>query len=163
MLDLGATAAAKYNYNLLNTGVLVYYGALLVLFIMSYFIAFINDGVLFCAVAVYTSEQHAADWKPALRMYRGMFLVILFVFLLGINTYGWRASGVNHVLIFELDPRNHLTHQQFMEVRNGVMMILMMTMKIMILMMLVVVMMMMKITRMMRMTIIMVVRRGEGG
>lgn len=68
--------------------------------------------------AVYTSDQHYNDWKPALRMYRGMFLVILFVFLLGINTYGWRASGVNHVLIFELDPRNHLTHQQFMEVAS---------------------------------------------
>lgn len=56
------------------------------------------------------------DWLPVLRMYRGMFLVILFVFLLGINTYGWRAAGVNHVLIFELDPRDHLTFQQYLEV-----------------------------------------------
>jgi len=24
---------------------------------------------------------------------------------MGINVYGWRSSGVNHVLIFELDPR----------------------------------------------------------
>jgi len=61
-------------------------------------------------------ESHEADWMPALRMYRGMFLVILFVFLLGVNTYGWRSSGVNHVLIFELDPRHHLAHQEFMEV-----------------------------------------------
>jgi len=56
------------------------------------------------------------DWHAALRMYRGMFLVILFIFLLGINTYGWRSSGVNHVLIFELDPRNHLNHQELLEV-----------------------------------------------
>lgn len=54
-------------------------------------------------------------WEPALRMYRGMFIVILDIFLLGINTYGWRSSGVNHVLIFEIDPRRHLTHQQLME------------------------------------------------
>jgi hypothetical protein len=39
------------------------------------------------------------------RLYRGPFLVILFLFLMGINVYGWRSSGVNHVLIFELDPR----------------------------------------------------------
>src|SRR6218665_3423841 len=26
----------------------------------------------------------------------------------------------NDVLIFELDPRNHLTHQQFMEVRSSI-------------------------------------------
>ena len=42
------------------------------------------------------------------RLYRGSFLFIVFLFLLSINIYGWRRSGVNHVLIFELDPRNHL-------------------------------------------------------
>ena len=61
-------------------------------------------------------KDHLVDWLPALRMYRGVFLVILFIFLLGVNTYGWRSSGVNHVLIFELDPRHHLAHQEFMEV-----------------------------------------------
>lgn len=25
--------------------------------------------------------------------------------------YGWATAGVNHVLIFEVDPRNHLTYQ----------------------------------------------------
>ena len=49
-------------------------------------------------------------------MYRGMFLIIFDLFLLGVNTYGWRSSGVNHVLIFEIDPRNHLSHAKFMEV-----------------------------------------------
>ncbi len=49
-------------------------------------------------------------------MYRAIFLVILCCCLLGINTYGWRSSGVNHVLIFELDPRDNLTHQQLLEV-----------------------------------------------
>lgn len=66
--------------------------------------------------AVITMSDHEAYWLAALRMYRGVFLVILFIFLLGVNTYGWRSSGVNHVLIFELDPRHHLTHQEFMEV-----------------------------------------------
>lgn len=27
--------------------------------------------------------------------------------------YGWASAGVNHVLIFEVDPRNHLTYQVF--------------------------------------------------
>lgn len=66
--------------------------------------------------AVLTMNEHQSDWLPALRMYRGVFLVILFIFLLGVNTYGWRSSGVNHVLIFELDPRHHLAHQELMEV-----------------------------------------------
>lgn len=55
------------------------------------------------------------DWRPVLRMYRGIFLLVLFLFLLGVNTYGWRSSGVNHVLIFELDPRDNLNHQQLLE------------------------------------------------
>lgn len=60
----------------------------------------------------------AHNWEPALRMYRGMFLVIFDLFLLGVNTYGWRSSGVNHVLIFEIDPRNHLSHTELMELAS---------------------------------------------
>ena len=45
------------------------------------------------------------EFDVALRLYRGPLLYIIFVFLMGINVYGWRSSGVNHVLIFELDPR----------------------------------------------------------
>ncbi|XP_014671262.1 PREDICTED: xenotropic and polytropic retrovirus receptor 1 homolog, partial [Priapulus caudatus] len=63
------------------------------------------------------------DWRPALRMYRGAFLVVLFCFLLSVNTYGWRSSGVNHVLIFELDPRDNLDHQQLSEVASFLMMV----------------------------------------
>ncbi|KAL4219184.1 Xenotropic and polytropic retrovirus receptor 1 [Mactra antiquata] len=69
-------------------------------------------------IAAFFTYQDGA-WEPALRMYRGIFIVILDIFLLGINTYGWRSSGVNHVLIFEIDPRHHLTHQQLMELSSG--------------------------------------------
>ncbi|XP_076316128.1 solute carrier family 53 member 1-like isoform X3 [Tachypleus tridentatus] len=55
------------------------------------------------------------DWRIVFRLYRGTLLIILFMFLIGINVYGWRTSGVNHVLIFELDPRNHLSEQHLME------------------------------------------------
>ena len=41
--------------------------------------------------------------------------MVEFIFLMGVNVYGWRSSGVNHVLIFELDPRHHLTEQHLME------------------------------------------------
>ncbi|XP_061790015.1 xenotropic and polytropic retrovirus receptor 1 homolog [Nerophis lumbriciformis] len=57
-----------------------------------------------------------ADFWPMVRIYRGGFLLIEFLFLLGINTYGWRQAGVNHVLIFELNPRNNLSHQHLFEI-----------------------------------------------
>lgn len=59
--------------------------------------------------------ENANVW-PLVRIYRGGFLLIEFLFLLGINTYGWRQAGVNHVLIFELNPRNNLSHQHLFEV-----------------------------------------------
>ena len=30
------------------------------------------------------------DYRIAVRLYRGPFLVIVFVFLMGVNVYGWR-------------------------------------------------------------------------
>ncbi|XP_046683114.1 xenotropic and polytropic retrovirus receptor 1-like isoform X2 [Homalodisca vitripennis] len=63
--------------------------------------------------AIFHSNRE--DWRIVVRLYRGPLLLVLFLFLMGINVYGWRSSGVNHVLIFELDPRNHLSEQHIME------------------------------------------------
>ncbi|KAH0535471.1 xenotropic and polytropic retrovirus receptor 1 [Cotesia glomerata] len=72
--------------------------------------------ILFVAVvlsAIFHEGQE--NLKIAFRLYRGPLLIIQFLFLMGVNVYGWRSSGVNHVLIFELDPRNHLSEQHLME------------------------------------------------
>ena len=42
-------------------------------------------------------------------------MVVIALLFWGINIYGWRSSGVNHVLIFELNPRNHLSEQEVIE------------------------------------------------
>uniref|UniRef100_A0A3Q3JQ11 SPX domain-containing protein n=1 Tax=Monopterus albus TaxID=43700 RepID=A0A3Q3JQ11_MONAL len=70
-------------------------------------IAFILSGAVFIRLK---------NVWPLVRIYRGGFLLIQFLFLLGINTYGWRQAGVNHVLIFEIDPRNNLSHQHLFEI-----------------------------------------------
>lgn len=49
-------------------------------------------------------------------LFRGPFFVALLILLIGGNVYGWRTSGVNHVLIFELDPRDHISEQHLFEV-----------------------------------------------
>ncbi|XP_022905040.1 solute carrier family 53 member 1 [Onthophagus taurus] len=63
-------------------------------------------------------RQGKDDWRVACRLYRGPLLIILSMFLWGVNIYGWRSSGVNHVLIFELDPRNHLSEQHVIEMAS---------------------------------------------
>ncbi|CAF1404385.1 unnamed protein product [Rotaria sordida] len=55
-------------------------------------------------------------WREALHLYRSSFLIILQIILAGINVYGWSSAGVNHILIFEIDPRHHLTYQQLLEI-----------------------------------------------
>lgn len=50
------------------------------------------------------------------RLFRAPFFVCLFTILIGLNIYGWRTSGVNHVLIFELNPRDHISEQHLFEI-----------------------------------------------
>lgn len=61
-------------------------------------------------------QQTGDDWRIVFRLYRSSLFIIFFIFLVGINIYGWRAHGVNHVLIFELDPRDHLGGQDLLEI-----------------------------------------------
>lgn len=65
---------------------------------------------------VFHGLPHSTAWPNVIRMYRGLFFAIVFVFLAGINVNGWANAGVNHVLIFELDPRNHLSHHNLLEI-----------------------------------------------
>ncbi|KAG1959690.1 xenotropic and polytropic retrovirus receptor 1 homolog [Pimephales promelas] len=71
--------------------------------------------VIITVVGKLLGDEEGNVW-PLVRIYRGGFLLIEFLFLLGINTYGWRQAGVNHVLIFELNPRNNLSHQHLFEI-----------------------------------------------
>ncbi|XP_051787655.1 xenotropic and polytropic retrovirus receptor 1 homolog [Erpetoichthys calabaricus] len=64
--------------------------------------------------SAFRASEQPLTW-PLLRLYRGGFLLIEFIFLLGINIYGWKKAGVNHILIFELDPRDHLSYQHMFE------------------------------------------------
>ncbi|KAM4696042.1 LOW QUALITY PROTEIN: solute carrier family 53 member 1-like [Rhinophrynus dorsalis] len=69
---------------------------------------------LLISITVFQSSTAVTLW-PLLRLYRGGFLIIEFIFLLGINNYGWWKAGVNHILIFELDPTDNLSHLDLFE------------------------------------------------
>lgn len=70
---------------------------------------------LVCCYSAFFTD-HTGEFDIAIRIYRGIFLFVLVTFLLAVNTWGWRKAGVNHVLIFELDPRDHLSYQHLLEV-----------------------------------------------
>jgi hypothetical protein len=81
---------------------------------------FLGTFIVLAAVILFTwyytwshgsyAERKEPKWV-AVRLFRGFFLLFLSVFLCGLNMYGWASAGVNHVLIFEVDPRNHLQYQ----------------------------------------------------
>lgn len=50
-----------------------------------------------------------------LDLYRPGLVMYMFLFFIGINTWGWRSAGVNHILIFEIDPRKHLSPYHLFE------------------------------------------------
>ena len=74
------------------------------------------------SVIALPSRPNDPRWV-AVRLFRGPFLVFLMVFCCGLNMYGWAKAGVNHVLIFEVDPRNHLTYQTVMQIAAFCMML----------------------------------------
>ena len=88
----------------------------------TFFMGFFSGSVAFMSVAIiiiaiFVSEYHRdSSWSAYVTIYRGMFLVIFLTGLLGVNTFGWRKYGVNHVLIFELDPRDHISFHELLEV-----------------------------------------------
>ena len=63
-----------------------------------------------------TNNNRHLNFGVMCRLFRGPFFIWLFILLIGFNVYGWRTSGVNHVLIFELNPRDHISEQHLFEV-----------------------------------------------
>lgn len=86
----------------------------------TFLMGFFSGSVVFMSIAIiliaiFVKDYHNA-WTAYVTIYRGMFLIIFMIGLLGVNTYGWRKYGVNHVLIFELDPRDHVSFHELLEV-----------------------------------------------
>ncbi|XP_017086397.1 xenotropic and polytropic retrovirus receptor 1 homolog [Drosophila eugracilis] len=59
------------------------------------------------------SDDHTPGLMP---MFRGPFTWVIFNFYMAANVAGWQQAGVNHVLIFEIDPRSHLQPATFLEI-----------------------------------------------
>lgn len=78
---------------------------------------FSGSFIVLCVTVILSAIFHEGEERFAdvYRLFRAPLLLMQFMFLIGVNVYGWRSSGVNHVLIFELDPRNHLSEQHLME------------------------------------------------
>ncbi|KAI6651590.1 Xenotropic and polytropic retrovirus receptor 1-like [Oopsacas minuta] len=69
--------------------------------------------------AIYFIPRYGFEhWKVAYSAFRPTFLLTLFMFFYAINTKAWVNYGVNHVLIFEYDPRNRLSVFQVFEVAS---------------------------------------------
>ena len=80
-------------------------------------------GFIFVSIVVVTLGiifHPRGSWTvqgPVFRGLRGWLMIVLWFFAFSINTYGWRRSGVNSVLVFEFNPRNFLNYVQLFEVQ----------------------------------------------
>ncbi|KAK4047730.1 Xenotropic and polytropic retrovirus receptor 1 [Microbotryomycetes sp. JL201] len=55
-------------------------------------------------------------WQPLLQLWGSFFLPILFSLFFYVNILSWRRARINYVLIFELDVRNRIDSQQYLEI-----------------------------------------------
>jgi hypothetical protein len=51
-----------------------------------------------------------------MQVYAALLIPILLLLLFCLNVYLWHIYRINYKFIFELDPRNHLTYSEFLEV-----------------------------------------------
>uniref|UniRef100_A0A672NQV4 EXS domain-containing protein n=1 Tax=Sinocyclocheilus grahami TaxID=75366 RepID=A0A672NQV4_SINGR len=65
------------------------------------------------------NETDQEFMKPQLQLYKRSFLLIEFLFLIGLNLHCFNKSTINHTLIFGLDPRDHLSYYHIFEMAGG--------------------------------------------
>ncbi|KAM3724651.1 Xenotropic and polytropic retrovirus receptor [Dirofilaria immitis] len=80
--------------------------------------AFIVLGIAILISWFATESRYNEPKWVAVRLFRGPLLLFVAIWLCGLNMWGWAEAGVNHVLIFEVDPRNHLTYQSVMQIAS---------------------------------------------
>uniref|UniRef100_A0A671KH29 SPX domain-containing protein n=1 Tax=Sinocyclocheilus anshuiensis TaxID=1608454 RepID=A0A671KH29_9TELE len=79
----------------------------------------VNQQVTYPIVLKVLNETDLELLKPQLQLYKGTFLLIEFLFLIGLNLYCFNISAINHTLIFGLDPRDHLSYYHIFEMAGG--------------------------------------------
>lgn len=75
-----------------------------------------SQQVTYTIVLKVLNETDLELLKPQLQLYKGSFLLIEFMFLIGLNLYCFDISAINRTLIFGLDPRDHLLYYHIFEV-----------------------------------------------
>lgn len=66
-------------------------------------------------ISVFVTDHNHEEAKLLWHLYRGTFYATTCFLLFSMNVYVWRRVGINHILIFELDPRRHLTCSDILE------------------------------------------------
>eukprot|EP00004_Rigifila_ramosa_P022800 TRINITY_DN6298_c0_g1_i1.p1 TRINITY_DN6298_c0_g1~~TRINITY_DN6298_c0_g1_i1.p1 ORF type:complete len:651 (+),score=155.40 TRINITY_DN6298_c0_g1_i1:106-1953(+) len=80
----------------------------------------INLGICLAAMAIVVVSYHFGylnqieNGEEMFTMFRGLAIPSVFLFMLGFNVFLWMKTKINYVLIFELDPRDHLSPQTFL-------------------------------------------------
>lgn len=64
---------------------------------------------------IYVGSLHPAydfpRFKSVMQVYRMLAMIVLMLWLWGLDMLIWNYYRVNYVLILEFDPRNHVLHQ----------------------------------------------------
>ena len=67
-------------------------------------------------VALRTGTAVSVKLTPVLPVYRGLFLVILHLWLWGLNVHLFRRTRINYQFIFEIDPKSELAGAEVLQI-----------------------------------------------
>lgn len=91
----------------------------------TFFLGLTSFGTILLSIFIAYRSSSRLDqprWV-GVRLFRGWALLFAHVFLLGVNMYYWQKNGINHVLIFEMNPRDRLTYQDIMLISSTYLMV----------------------------------------
>ncbi len=80
-----------------------------------FIILFISLLIIYILIRYSYETTKPIDWQISIILYRSSLIFIIHLILIGINIIGWSSYGINHILIFELEPRSHITHEEILE------------------------------------------------
>ncbi|XP_017029002.1 xenotropic and polytropic retrovirus receptor 1 homolog isoform X1 [Drosophila kikkawai] len=70
------------------------------------------------AISYWKRPPSAVNTATFMSLYRGPLTWVIFNLYMAANVAGWQRAGVNHILIFEIDPRNHMQPARYLEIAS---------------------------------------------
>ncbi|XP_068151857.1 solute carrier family 53 member 1 isoform X1 [Drosophila tropicalis] len=90
-----------------------------IIFCAGLFLGLFIVSSIICVISYFSLCDQPELLSSFVRIYRGPLSWIVYCFFISINVYIWQRCGINHVLIFEMNPRNHIQPASYLAIASS--------------------------------------------